>query len=114
MCDETIKYSGPSNTLYERYRFHQRCQRNEEMLYEYVQDVIKLAATCDFRDYMDVLVRDRVLFGLHNEIVKRGIISAGGNPSLNDIIQTCDNFILTEKNGSESRGACGIFINEFP
>lgn len=76
------------NTLHERYLFHQRCQRSEELLQEYVQDVIRLANQCDFREYTDTLVRDRVLFGLSNDDVKLRIISAGGDPSLSDILET--------------------------
>lgn len=85
-----IKADNSVNILNERYRFHQRSQRSEELLHEYVQDIIKLAAVCNFQEFTDQLVRDRILFGICDETVKLQIISDGGSPNVGDIIRICD------------------------
>jgi hypothetical protein len=77
------------NIIYERYCFFQRCQQSQENLYEYVNDVISLAKSCEFNQYSEPFIRDRVIFGLFNETIKTEIIQKGGNPSLNDTVKLC-------------------------
>lgn len=86
-----------SNILYERYRFYQRCQQGEETLQFFVDDVLKLAKICEFNENFETLVRDRILFGLHDEEIKWRIIHRGGNPSLNDVMIACDQYELNLK-----------------
>lgn len=99
--DETYFASmAETNIIYERYCFYQRCQKSEETLKEFVNDVIKLAETCEFKDYIEPIVRDRVIFGLHNENIKAEIIQKGGNPSLNETIEFCE-ILETNSRGSD-------------
>lgn len=88
----TITMANSPNILYERHRFHQRCQQSEETLNSFVADVLQLASACDFREYSDSFVRDRIVFGLHDEEIKWRIINNGGNPTLNDVMATWERF----------------------
>lgn len=79
-----------TNVLLERYRFHQRCQQSDETLESFINDVLELAKTCDFGEYWESFVRDRVVFGLNNEDLKWSIMQNGGNPTLNDVMNAYD------------------------
>lgn len=85
------------NVLYERYRFHQRCQQSEETLQTFVNDVLELAQNCDFGDYLPIVVRDKVLFDLNDEEAKWRIIHQGGNPTLDDVMGTYNEYDMTIK-----------------
>lgn len=80
------------NVLYERYRFYQRCQQNEETLQYFVNDVRELAKDCAFSEHTEFLVRDRIVFGMQNEDFKWRIINNGGDPTLSDILNACHRF----------------------
>lgn len=80
------------NLLLERYWFHERCQRSEETLHSFVGDVRKLAESCEFNEQADALIRDRIVFGLHNHEVKWRIIHRGGSPSVEEILDECVKF----------------------
>lgn len=80
------------NILYERHRFYQRCQRSEETLQSFVDDIVNLAAGCGFGRNVRSAVRDRVLFGLSDEDRKWRIINGGGDPTLDDVITAHDSF----------------------
>lgn len=86
---ETNNFAEEKNIIYERYCFFQRCQQSQENLNEYVNDVISLAKSCEFNEYSEPFIRDRVIFGLFNETIKKEIIQRGGNPSLNDTVELC-------------------------
>lgn len=86
-----------TNIIYERYCFFQRCQQSQENLNEYVNDVISLARTCEFNEYSETFIRDRVIFGLSNESVKKEIIRKGGNPTLMDTVKLCIDLETNEK-----------------
>lgn len=80
------------NLLHERYRFHQRCQQSEETLLSFVEDVRKLAESCNFQEQYDALVRDKIVFGLYNLETKWRIIHDGGDPTLLEVIDKCQQF----------------------
>lgn len=82
-------YGPEINLLYERYQFFQRCQRSEESLLEYVEDVKRLAKSCAFDTLEESLVRDRVIFGIRDVELKEEIIENGGDPSLCEAVLLC-------------------------
>lgn len=86
--DQTL--TPTSNTLLERYHFHQRCQQSEEDLSTFVNDVLELAKTCDFGDQWITFVRDRVVFGLYDDDLKWSIIRGDIDPSLTDVMNAYD------------------------
>lgn len=92
------------NIICERRCFYQRCQDSSETLIEFVNDLLKLSASCDFQGNSETLVRDRVIFGLHDEGVQAEIIQRGGNPSLKETVALCE--VLTTN--SMTNGATDV------
>lgn len=93
----TIKYS--ENILQQRYCFYHRCQQSTESLSEFVEDVIKLSTSCEFQDNCNTLIRDRVVFGLHDLLLKTKIIDYGGNPSLEETLDLCNALLMGKYDG---------------
>ena len=52
--------------VYERYVFNMCVQDNEESLQSYVTRLRKLAASCEYGELTDDLIRDRLVIGLKN------------------------------------------------
>lgn len=55
------------NVIFERARFNQRSQMEHEAIEEFVTDLHRLAASCDFGSLKDELIRDRLVVGLRDK-----------------------------------------------
>ena len=55
----------------ERFRFHRRNQAAGETVVQYVAELRRLSAHCDFADYLDQALRDGFVCGLQNESIQR-------------------------------------------
>ena len=51
------------NLSYERHIFHTRMQQPGETIDEFVTDLKRKAATCDFGELQDSFVKDRIIMG---------------------------------------------------
>lgn len=113
MDEEDIKVetSDPleKNVIYDRYKFHQRVQRSEETLNNFLQDIRKLSENCEFHnDERELLLRDRFVCGLNDKDLQLTIVSNGGNPTIQQIYQryiTCQNEIDSVKTEEENVNA---------
>ncbi|XP_046849610.1 uncharacterized protein K02A2.6-like [Xenia sp. Carnegie-2017] len=59
-------FVGRSNTSFERARFNKRIQGEKESVIDFVEDLYKLAETCQFGTLKDELIRDRIVVGIQN------------------------------------------------
>ena len=55
----------------ERFHFHHRNQHSGESIAEYVTELRKLALHCEFKDYLDQALRDRLVCGLLSESTQK-------------------------------------------
>ncbi|XP_064486119.1 uncharacterized protein LOC135398664 [Ornithodoros turicata] len=55
------------NVIYERACFNQRHQRDHETVEEFVRELHRLAATCEYGALKEELIRDRLVVGLHDK-----------------------------------------------
>lgn len=63
---------GKTNITYERYTFNLRNQEEHESIETYATALRRLAETCNFGQLKDELIRDRIVYGLReNEIRKK-------------------------------------------
>ena len=74
---ETLKYSELVDVfkhhdepqplvIAERFHFHRRNQATGESISEYMAELCRLSTNCDFRDYLEQALRDRLVCGLRN------------------------------------------------
>ena len=59
----------------ERFKFHHRNQKDGETVAQYVAALRKLTEHCDFKDYLDEALRDRLVCGLRSEVIQRKLLS---------------------------------------
>lgn len=59
----------------ERFKFHHRNQKEGETVAQYVAALRKLTEHCDFKDYLDEVLRDRLVCGLRSEVIQRKLLS---------------------------------------
>jgi hypothetical protein len=65
---------GEANITYERYVFHQRVQQSGEKFDEFLADLRKKAATCEFAALEDSLIRDRIVIGIRDDPTRRRLL----------------------------------------
>lgn len=65
------------NITYERFIFNKRAQKDGESLTDYSVQLKKLAATCNFSNFLDEALRDRFLCGLKNPQIQSKLLSEG-------------------------------------
>lgn len=61
--------------IVERYLFHKRDQAANETIAEYVAELRRLAAKCNFGPYLDQALRDRFVCGINSEQVQKGLLT---------------------------------------
>ncbi|XP_046863284.1 uncharacterized protein K02A2.6-like [Xenia sp. Carnegie-2017] len=59
-------FVGRSNTIFERAWFNKRIQGEKESVIDFVEDLYKLAETCQFGTLKDELIQDRLVVGIQN------------------------------------------------
>ena len=68
-------YCNPRrNTVYERHRFWSRDQLEGEAVDQWVTELKVKAALCEFSDQRDLLIRDKIVFGVRDERVKERLL----------------------------------------
>ena len=70
--DELIKvltnhYKPQVIVIYERFKFYRRCQESHESVSAFVAALKSLAATCEFGDKLEEMLRDKIVMGLKEE-----------------------------------------------
>ncbi|XP_054267253.1 uncharacterized protein LOC128989388 [Macrosteles quadrilineatus] len=65
VVEKLNKYFTPRvNLTYERAKFNQRVQKQNEPISDFITDVHKLASSCDYKDMKDSLIRDKLIVGI--------------------------------------------------
>jgi len=73
---EFDKYLIPRrNEIYERYKFYKREQQEGESVLNFIEDVKKLAKTCEFGCESNKLIRDRIVLGIRDRELQERLLS---------------------------------------
>ncbi|XP_069103886.1 uncharacterized protein [Argopecten irradians] len=59
----------------ERFKFHSRKQQVGESVSDYVVSLKKLAKDCDFQDFLNQALRDRLVCGLMSEVIQKKLLA---------------------------------------
>lgn len=62
------------NSVYERYKFWSRDQKEGESIDQWVTDLRTRASTCNFGDQQELLLRDKMVFGVRDERIKERLL----------------------------------------
>ena len=59
----------------ERFKFHRRNQREGESIAQYIAELRKLSEHCNFREFLDQALRDRLVCGLTSEATQKRLLA---------------------------------------
>lgn len=57
-------FLGCTNVIFERARLNKRVQEETELVIDFIEDLNKLAETCQFGALKDELIKDRIVLGI--------------------------------------------------
>ena len=81
---------------YERYMFNIRAQEENESIDSFITDLRKKAKNCKYGQLHDELVRDRIICGITDDIL-RGRLLRMDDPSLEEVINQCRTHEVSEE-----------------
>jgi len=84
----------------ERFHFHRRQQGANETISEYVAELRRLATTCEFNDYLDQALRDRLVCGLRHEPTQKRLLTES-KLTLTKAIEIAQSLEAAEQNSQQ-------------
>ncbi|MES9901692.1 MAG: RNase H-like domain-containing protein, partial [Sedimenticola sp.] len=83
-------YCNPrKNTVIERYKFWETKQREGETVDHFFTELKTKAKNCEYGDQTNLMIRDRVIFGIWDERLKERMLRESENPTLENVINMC-------------------------
>uniref|UniRef100_A0A674EBM2 Gypsy retrotransposon integrase-like protein 1 n=1 Tax=Salmo trutta TaxID=8032 RepID=A0A674EBM2_SALTR len=74
-----------TNTIFARYKFHEKVQGASESFEPFVTELRLLVKDCDYAN-KDEMVRDRIVFGIHSPRVREKLLNVGSELTLDKAI----------------------------
>ncbi|KAL3188146.1 hypothetical protein MRX96_004140 [Rhipicephalus microplus] len=81
------QFSSTVNVLVERRRFTLRRQLPNEPIREFVSNLRQLAKTCDFGDFLEAALRDRVVDGIRSTELRQKLLVKGSQLTLAEAVE---------------------------
>lgn len=63
---------GTTSTIYERYVLNRKHQESSESVDAYFTKLRKISLTCEFGQIADQMIRDRIVGGIKDNVVRKG------------------------------------------
>ena len=106
------KYFDPKPAVIaERFKFHERDQLPGESLADYIAELHRLATHCEFRDYLNDALWDRLVCGLHAERTQRRLLTTK-NLTLQEAIETALAMEAADKDSKTLQGSKGSNVQQ--
>ncbi|UYV67442.1 hypothetical protein LAZ67_5000618 [Cordylochernes scorpioides] len=90
-------FSPKRSIVVERFIFFKRMQLKEESISDYLVEIKRLASSCNFGNFLEDSLRDKMVCGLYNAKIQNRILSEG-DISLAKIIEIALSMEAAEKN----------------
>ena len=89
IISKLTEYFEPQrNIIYERYLFNSATQRSENKIDQFVNELRKLASTCEYGTLSDELIRDRIVIGISDSSMRARLLRES-DLTLNRAIDMC-------------------------
>ena len=96
-------YNPKPITIAERYHFHLRSQAPSKNIAEYIAELRRLAATCEFGTFLNEALRDRLVCGLRSESARRKLL-AEPKLTLSKAVEFAQCMELAERDAKSFKG----------
>ncbi|XP_075159734.1 uncharacterized protein K02A2.6 isoform X1 [Haematobia irritans] len=93
-------FNPKPNVILENYRFNLCRQKENETCAEYLINLRRLAANCDFGEYLNTALRNQFVFGLKNSRIQSRLLEKA-DLTLQSAINTASIFEAAERGGME-------------
>ena len=68
-------FSPTPSKIVERFKFNSRIRKSEESVSTYVAELHALAANCNFKDTLDVMLRNRMVCGINDTATQKRLLA---------------------------------------
>ena len=69
------RYKPKPPVIGQRFIFHQRTQKPGEPINQFLMELRRLAHTCEFGQFLEEALRDRLVCGLNNSSIQKKLLS---------------------------------------
>ncbi|XP_077997421.1 uncharacterized protein LOC144450650 [Glandiceps talaboti] len=97
LCHLKKHFDPTRNVAYERFVFNSITQDRSETIYEYLNKLQELAATCEFGTLHDDMIRDRIVIGTKDGDARARMLRESSKLTLNKAIEICKTSEVTQK-----------------
>ena len=92
------QYGVKKLVLAERHRFYNYKQQEGQKLSDYLAELRKLVATCDWsEDQLSENLRDKFVMGIHNERLLQQLLTQDHRKALDDLVEIARTFEIAKK-----------------
>ena len=96
LFEQFRKHSAPqSNTVFSRYVFQTRDQREDELFSSFVTDLRVLVKDCKY-DQPDQMVRDKIVTGIKSDDIRGKLLTEGDSLTMTKAIQIATSYETTQ------------------
>ena len=99
----TTHFEPKPLVIAERFHFHQRSQAVGESISDYIAELRRLTTHCEFGDYLNQSLRDRLVCGLRNEAIQRKLLSEA-NLTLKRALELAQGMEAAERTAKSMKG----------
>ena len=99
-----LHYELQPLVIAERFHFHRRFQTTDESIAEFMAQLRRLSKHCDFQDYLEQALRDRLVCGLRNEGIQRRLL-AEAKLTLARALEIAQGMEAAERNAQSLKGS---------
>ena len=86
----TTHFNPQVKTVFERFKFHSRIQKQGEPFESFLTALRDLVTTCEFHaDEKEKSIVDRIVAGISSKAIREDIFNLPGNPTLQEVISVC-------------------------
>ena len=93
----------------ERFYFHRRCQQAGESIAEYIAELRRLATNCEFGEYLEQALRDRLVCGLKHEPTQKRLLTEA-SLTLAKAIEIAQSTESAERNALQLKGGAAAKV----
>ena len=104
-------YEPKPLVIAERFYFHRRDQGTNESIAEYIAELRRLATNCEFGEYLNDALRDRLVCGLRNTGIQKRLLSEA-NLTLAKAGEIAQGMEAAEKNAKRLQGGETVPVNK--
>ena len=111
LVDTLKKHFKPApSEIVERFRFHSRSRRQGESVATFVAELRSLAEFCNFKDTLEVMLRDRIVCGINDDAMQKRLLSERGLDYAK-AVETAMNMETAARSVKELKGKPEMYTN---